>query len=179
MRNTLLHSLVMTVLFLWLGCAVNAQDRGIVTGTVVDSLGSPLPGVTVQLVGPETRKAITDGRGTFTFDLLRTGTYQLRFEHPGLLPVTQSATVQAGITTTLTVRMSIDGTAKVPQSQSRDLREEAARRRGTLAGTQVQMPTTAAVATAAPMPMPAPFERYVGPMNTEAYDHLDENPFRR
>ena len=27
--------------------------------------------------------------------------------------------------------------------------------------------------------MSAPFDRYVGPFNTEAYDHLDENPFRR
>src|SRR5262245_22430839 len=119
MRNTLLHSLVMTLLFLWLGCAVNAQDRGVISGTVVDSLGSPLPGVTVELVGPEARTAITDGRGAFTFDLLRTGTYQLRFERPGLLPVTQSATVQAGITTRLTVPMSVDMTPK-PPSQSRD-----------------------------------------------------------
>src|SRR5262245_27241983 len=108
MRNTLLHSLVMTLLFLWLGCPLNAQARGVITGTVVDRLGSPLPGVAVELVGPETRKAITDGRGAFTFDLLRSGAYQLRFERPGLLPVTQSATVQAGVTTKLTVPMSID-----------------------------------------------------------------------
>src|SRR4029450_9075241 len=128
MRNTLLHSLVMTVLFLWLGCAVNAQDRGIVTGTVVDSLGSPLPGVTVQLVGPETRKATTDGRGTFSFDLLRAGTYQLRFERPGLLPMTQSATVRAGNTPVVTARLLIVATAKLPQSQPRDVRQDAAAR---------------------------------------------------
>ena len=89
MRDTLLRSLVMAVVLVWLGCAVNAQDRGVVTGVVVDSLGSPLPGVTVQLVGPETRRATTDINGSFTFDLLRTGSYQLRFERPGMLPVTQ------------------------------------------------------------------------------------------
>ena len=53
MRDTLLRSLVMAVVLVWLGCAVNAQDRGVVTGIVVDRLSKPLPGVTVQLVGPE------------------------------------------------------------------------------------------------------------------------------
>ena len=107
MRDTLLRSLVMAVVLVWLGCAVNAQDRGVVTGVVVDRLGSPLPGVTVQLVGPETRRATTDINGSFTFDLLRTGSYQLRFERPGMLPVTQSATVQAGNITKLSIRMAV------------------------------------------------------------------------
>jgi Ca-activated chloride channel family protein len=170
MLNTLLRSLVMTVLVLWLGCAVNAQDRGVVTGTVVDSLGSPLPGVTVQLVGPETRRATTDARGMFTFDLLRAGSYQLRFERPGLLPVTQSVTVQAGNTTKLSIRMSVDANVKLPESRPREVRQDAAARGALLA--------TAPAAAAAPM-IAAPFDRYVGPFNTEAYDHLDENPFRR
>ena len=173
MRDTLLRSLVMAVVLVWLGCAVNAQDRGVVTGIVVDSLGSPLPGVTVQIVGPETRRATTDARGVFTFDLLRTGSYQLRFERPGLLPVTQSAVVQAGNTIKLSIRMSIDAKGKVlEEARPRDARQDAASR--VVGGRLATAP-----AAAAPVMMPAPFERNVGPFNTEAYDHLDENPFRR
>src|SRR5262245_50130947 len=179
MRNTLLHSLLMTVLFLWLGCAVNAQDRGAIRGTVVDSLGTPLPGVAVELVGPETRRATTDGRGTFAFDLLRAGTYELRFERLGLLPMTQAATVQAGDTTALTVRMSIDATAKLPSAAPRDVRQDAAARlREAIAN--APPPAAAPAGTVAMMAgAPMPFERNVGPFNTDAYDHLDENPFRR
>jgi Ca-activated chloride channel family protein len=61
----------------------------------------------VQLVGPETRRATTDINGSFTFDLVRTGSYQLHCERPGMLPVTQSATVQAGNITKLSIRMAV------------------------------------------------------------------------
>jgi len=169
----------MTALCLWLGCAVTAQSRGVIRGTVVDSLGSPLPGVTVQLVGPETRKATTDVRGTFSFDLLPSGTYQLRFERPGLLTMTQSATVQAGGAAALTIRMSIDTTAKVPPPQVRDLRQEAATSLREAIADAPPAATPAAAAIAMLARAPSPFERSVGPFNTEAYDHRDENPFRR
>ena len=92
MRNRFFPSLVMAMLLAWLGCAVNAQDRGVITGTVIDTAGAPMPGVAVQLVGPETRKTTTDARGAFTFDLLRPGTYQLRFERSGFAAATQSVT---------------------------------------------------------------------------------------
>jgi Ca-activated chloride channel family protein len=181
MRNRFFPSLVMAMLLAWLGCAVNAQDRGVITGTVIDTAGAPMPGVAVQLVGPETRKTTTDARGAFTFDLLRPGTYQLRFERSGFAAATQSVTVQAANTSQLTVRMAIDAAAKLPER----LRESRH------ADVAAPPPGTPLAATAAPVmagssgsmpsitPAPDLLERNVGPLNTEAYDHLDENPFRR
>jgi len=174
MRDTLLRSLVMAVVLVWLGCAVNAQDRGVVTGVVVDRFGSPLPGVTVQLVGPETRRATTDINGSFTFDLLRTGSYLLRFERPGMLPVTQSATVQAGNITKLSIRMAV-----APSVTQREASPPPVARQDAAARVVGELLAKAPAAAPAGVMMPAPFERNVGPFNTEAYDHLDENPFRR
>ena len=146
MCNRFFPSLVMVMLLAWLGCAVDAQDRGAVTGTVIDSAGIPMPGVAVQLVGPETRKGTTDARGVFTFDLLRAGSYQLRFERTGFVALTQPTTVQAGNTTRLTVRMSAD--VAVKQLPPQALREEV-RADGT--PPPMAAPSAAAIATAPSM----------------------------
>ena len=119
MRKRSFASLVIVLLFAWIGCAVSAQDRGTITVTVVDAATKPLPGVVVQLFGPETRKGVTDARGVLTFELLPAGTYQVRLERSGLIPLTQSANVQAGNTTRLTVRMSVDIKTQLDRAASR------------------------------------------------------------
>ena len=48
-------------------------EYGVVSGTVTDTVGTVLPGVTVTLTGPEKRNTLTDGRGEFIFVRLRPG----------------------------------------------------------------------------------------------------------
>jgi Ca-activated chloride channel family protein len=181
MRNRFLSSLMLVLLLVWLGCAVDAQDRAVVTGTVVDSAGSPLPGITVRLVGPESRQTTTDGRGVFTFDLLKAGSYQLHFERTGLLPQTLTATVQAGQTTRVNVRMSLDVALTPQQHMMKERRGDVAAPPPPATAAQ-GAPISPSISIAEPrqvIPLPSVIDGKTPRFNTEAYDHLDENPFRR
>ena len=63
-----------------------AQTTSSLTGTVTTG-GQPLGGVTVTVQSPAlqgTRSAITGDAGTYTFDALPPGEYQLMFERSGL-----------------------------------------------------------------------------------------------
>src|SRR5579864_923261 len=68
-------------LALWPALA-SAQTSGI-AGTVRDTSGAVLPGVTVEASSPalieKTRTAVTDGSGQFKITELRPGTYSLTF----------------------------------------------------------------------------------------------------
>src|SRR5688572_15394857 len=64
--------LVVLAMFLLVTTATFAQSTtaGSLSGTVTDSSGATLPGVTVELTGPSmqgTRTAVTDGSGTYRF----------------------------------------------------------------------------------------------------------------
>ena len=64
-----------------------AQDyRARVQGSVDDSSGSALPGVTVTLVNtrPASRDARTSGEGHYLFDFVDPGVYTILGELPGL-----------------------------------------------------------------------------------------------
>ena len=58
-----------------------------VTGTVQDSSGAVLPGVTVEAASPEliekVRTAVTDGTGQYRIENLRPGIYTVTFTLPG------------------------------------------------------------------------------------------------
>jgi Ca-activated chloride channel homolog len=176
--------------------ALGAQpaDRGDITGVVVDSLGSALPGVTVTIVGPEHRQSVTDGRGIYMFRAVLPGRYEVRFELPGFGAETQGATVRAGRTESLRTAMA-PLAAVTPQPIPRDrMRVDGPPLGGRTAvepppatpvpqaelGRQQAQPSVAAARpTGAPAETNSFPPRYVGPMNTEAYDSQDENPFRR
>ena len=168
-----------------------AQNRGTITGTVVDDQGTPLPGVAVELTGPDTRKTVSDARGRFSFGLLAPGAYQVRFRLAGFNDVVQAATVQGGATARLTARMAVASlqesvtvtgqTPRVDQRASKDAR-------GTMA--ELAAPPPPPMASAAPAgivggagrpyyPDALARSRNAAPFNTEAYDSIDENPFRR
>jgi Ca-activated chloride channel family protein len=181
MRTRWFASLALVLVVVWLGCAVSAQDRGAISGTVLDPSGKPLQGITVQLTGPETRKSITDAQGAFVFRALLPGRYQLRFEGAGFAALVQTATVGAGASARVDVRLQLAPLRETAQQNSKDVRTvNALPLPGPVAGTPA--PIASAVAAVAGGAAPAasmPLDRYVGPMNTEAYDHIDENPFRR
>ncbi|HEX3934318.1 MAG TPA: carboxypeptidase-like regulatory domain-containing protein, partial [Puia sp.] len=57
----------LSVVFLLLGLAVNAQEKRLVTGVIRDSAGVAIPGVSVKLKGTKVNKgAVSDDNGTFS-----------------------------------------------------------------------------------------------------------------
>ncbi len=147
-----------------------AADRGAVAGRVIDLAGSPLAGVSITLAGPETRRALTDPRGEYAFASLRPGQYQLRFARAGFTAATAAAVVRAGATAQLETRM-----AKLPSASAPPV--------STAMESSVKRESISiAVGRSAAAPPPAPIDPVIQrgpPFNTEAYDHLEENPFRR
>ena len=86
------------------------QD-GAVSGTVTDTTGLVLPGVTVEARGAPggpAPTAATDGAGAFTIAGLEAGAYELTFTLPGFQTVVRAAAVGAGATATVDVEMAVE-----------------------------------------------------------------------
>jgi Ca-activated chloride channel family protein len=156
-----------------------AQQRANIKGAVVDHSGSALPGVRVTLNTSPPRSTFTNERGEFAFAQIALGTYEARFELSGFNTVTQRIAVTGGQMPNIKVQMSVAGlqetitvTGQTPPVSTHSF-EVSARAAG--------VAKSLADSTSAYVSMPAPYlpGRYSGPMNTEAYDSLDENPFRR
>ena len=79
----------------------NAQATGTVTGRVTSSVGNPLSGVSVVLVGTE-RGTLTRGDGSFELTNVPAGAQTLRAGSLGYASSEQQVTVQAGATATVT-----------------------------------------------------------------------------
>jgi hypothetical protein len=66
---------------------VASAQTSAIAGTVKDTSGAVLPGVTVEVSSPalieKTRTSVTDGSGHFQIDALRPGTYSVTFSLPG------------------------------------------------------------------------------------------------
>jgi hypothetical protein len=71
--------------------AVASAQTSTIAGTVKDTSGAILPGVTVEVSSPalieKTRSAVTDGNGQFQIAQLRPGTYSVTFTLPGFSTV--------------------------------------------------------------------------------------------
>jgi Ca-activated chloride channel family protein len=134
---------------------------GVVAGTVVDSVGAVIPGASVTLRArdrPE-RTAVTNVRGEFRFEAVPQGEYELEVALEGFQ--------------TLTVSVRVGNTALSPLRLTMEV--------GALSETVM-------VTADSPMlqaSVAATGNGYVEIMrrgerfNTEAYDRIDENPFRR
>src|SRR5919205_599308 len=97
-------------LALWPALA-SAQTSSI-AGTVKDTSGAVLPGVTVEVSSPalieKTRTAVTDGSGQYKIIELRPGTYSIAFTLPGFSTVKRD-----GIELTSDFTATINGEMKV------------------------------------------------------------------
>src|SRR5581483_4962166 len=83
-----------------------AQTRSIVTGTVKDSTGAVLPGVTITVAGPTLlggpQTAVTNAEGVYRLPELAPGSYDVTAELVGFQTVNRLA-VQVPFAVTLTV----------------------------------------------------------------------------
>jgi hypothetical protein len=93
MRVQKIACLVMMSGFLLLPGAASAQvaTSGAIAGTVRDTTGAVLPGVTVEAASPalieKVRTAVTDNQGLYRIVELRPGTYAVTFSLPGFSTV--------------------------------------------------------------------------------------------
>jgi Carboxypeptidase regulatory-like domain/TonB dependent receptor-like, beta-barrel len=82
------------VILLLLRPAVHAQSlKGSIGGSVTDSSGKPITGVTVSLIAEETgrkRTGASDSRGDFVITLLAPGSYRLEVEREGFQKYVQT-----------------------------------------------------------------------------------------
>jgi hypothetical protein len=75
----------------------DGPETGVVTGTVTEPGGAPLPGIDVKLVGERGEKLTqTADDGTFRFALLVPGSYTVKVEIEGLGRSEQTVQVTAG-----------------------------------------------------------------------------------
>ncbi|HEX6101190.1 MAG TPA: TonB-dependent receptor [Thermoanaerobaculia bacterium] len=85
---------LLTLVLLVLPVLAAAQDfRGAITGTITDSTGAVLPGVTVTVTNAETNVAtttVTDERGSFQVRYLNAGIYNVQAQLEGLQTVRQN-----------------------------------------------------------------------------------------
>jgi hypothetical protein len=79
------------------------------TGTVTDSSGGVLPGVTVTVTSEAviggSRTAVTDENGVYRFPALPPGTYSVKVELSGFRTITQEARLQLGQTITVDAQL--------------------------------------------------------------------------
>lgn len=102
MRTTL-HAASLALLALALAAPAHAQrTTGTITGTVKDSTGAVLPGVSVSVSGPNivgTQTAATNEHGFYRFLNLPPGEYQLSYALTGFKTLTRKG-----------IRVSVGGT---------------------------------------------------------------------
>ncbi len=87
-----------------------SASTGALTGTVTDSSGAVIPGVTVTATNQGTgqeRSDTTNAEGTYRFGLLPPGAYKLRFAATGF-KVTELQGIQVNVTETPVVNRSLD-----------------------------------------------------------------------
>ncbi len=148
-------------------------EFGTITGVVTDSSGALLPGVTVQITGPETRTVVSDARGTFSFSKLRPGQYELVTTLSGFTTIRRTVIVAGGSVERLTIQMSVGALAETVTvtGETPVVDAQTSQFAGGVVG---------GIAGGVPAGLiPGVQDRQAGRFNTEAYDHIDENRFRR
>ena len=113
MRRTWV-SLVFVAAVLWLPQAALAQS---IAGTIKDTSGSVLPGVTIEASSPvlieKTRTAVSDGTGQYRLENLAPGTYTVTYTLTGFATVQRSAVdIQTGVTVTLNTELRVGAVAE-------------------------------------------------------------------
>ena len=109
---------VLASLALLLGAPLaQAQTTGSITGVVTDASGAVLPGVTITLSGerliggPQTQ--VSDTSGTYRFDRLVPGTYNVKFELQGFRTVERpDVRISAAFVATINGKMEVGSVSR-------------------------------------------------------------------
>ena len=147
-----------------------AQDRGTISGKVTDESGAVLPGVTITLSGPDKRSTITDAQGSFAFVGILPGEYQLIAELAGFTSMRQVVTLALGSSESRLIRLGIGSVTETVMVTAESVMVDASSSR---AGRSKRYSSPAPPPTYQQLP-----GRFNPDFNTEAYDQIDDNPFR-
>src|SRR5262249_54339019 len=99
-------------------CAAPANSQnatGAINGTVTDQHGAAIPNAIVLAASKDTtaaRKLSTSDEGSFLFDNLLPGEYEVKSEREGFASQTQTVTVQVGATVTVLFSLSVGSTSQ-------------------------------------------------------------------
>ena len=123
--------------------AFGQTDRAILTGTVSDATGSPVPNATVEAKDQATgltRSAVTSGAGAYTISALPVGIYTATVTAQGLSKLdVQPFQLQVGQTRTLDVTLAVAGVqSEIQVSAEAPLAQTSAAIGGVIAGEQIQ-----------------------------------------
>ena len=105
------HMLRTALLLVMVAPGIAAAQDAVLSGTVTDSTGLLLPGVTVEVrstADDQAHTAVTDGTGTFTITDLPAGSYAVTFSLSGFRTVARDGVaVVVGATATLDVELPV------------------------------------------------------------------------
>jgi Ca-activated chloride channel family protein len=171
---------------------VAAQSpRGQLSGTITDSAGMPLPGVTVEIAGPEYRATLANDRGEFRFTDLLPGTYSLVATLPGFSTVRREGIEvadghMARVSINLRVgaleeTITVSGETPAPQLPAAADTAESRRKAG--AAGRIERggaPRSGGIVALGGTPLVAAGDgrHDQTSFNTETYDRVDENGLR-
>ncbi len=88
------------------------QQRGSITGRVIDAGGLALPGATITITEQNTgftRTVVTAETGGYSIPNLEPGRYSLTVEMPGFASLKQDVPLTAGMTVTMELKMQVAG----------------------------------------------------------------------
>jgi hypothetical protein len=119
MKRALATTVVLALAIAWASAArAQGLQTGQLQGTVTDSGGLVLPGVTVTVTSPAlqgTRDAVTDANGNYILRGLPAGDYTVRFELSSFKTQEQKATIELGQPKEVNATLPVAGVAESVQ----------------------------------------------------------------
>src|SRR5690242_12879787 len=119
MKRALATTLVLALVMAWAGLArAQGIQTGQLQGTVTDSGGLVLPGVTVTVTSSAlqgTRDSVTDANGNYVIRGLPAGEYTVRFELSSFKTIEQKATVAVGQPKEVNAELPVAGVSESVQ----------------------------------------------------------------
>jgi len=160
---------------------------GTITGIVKDAAGAVVPGATIRIAAkgmtPLTR--ISDSKGAFTFNRVPVADYDVTATLSGFKQFTARITVSSTKTTRVDIVLQAGAatetvTVTADALMTRNARAAGGGRGGgTAYGSGVPGGVAGGIVGGMPTaPPPPPSPHAVREFNTEAYDRIDDNPFR-
>jgi len=147
-------------------------ELGAITGIVTDASGAVLPGVTIELTGPETHTVLTNARGEFSIARLSPGEYDVLVTLAGFTSVRVKVVLAGGRTETLAFQMRIGGIQETITVTGHTPIVDAQTSLHRFAGGAGNPGGVVGGVVGGILPGREGF-------NTEAYDQIEENRFRR
>src|SRR4051812_31378732 len=110
LRISTLFTALLIGMQLFLASPARSQSTGSIKGTVTDSKGITIPGVTVKLEGATTQSQNTDTNGNYSFTGLSAGNYTLTYSFLGYTPTTNRVTLAQGQQNVTNTSLTADNT---------------------------------------------------------------------